>query len=72
MQPHLDFGHGAAYEPRVSSPQLLKSLAQAALKDVKGSEEIIEAHFNHHKTIQADLLPPKPINLVMHQGYNSR
>ena len=69
---HLDFGHGAAYEPRVSSPELLKSLAQAALKNVKGSEEIIESHFNHSQMIHADLLPSKPINLVMHQGYNSR
>ena len=67
---HLDMNHHQGYEPRVHSEHLVKSLAEAALKNVPGSKQVIERSFakgpiyDPHK-----LLPNKPINQVMHGPY---
>ena len=67
---HLDMNIHAGYEPRVVSEDLLKSLAESALKHVPGSKQVIEQAFNKGPIHDPHrLLPNKPINQVFHGPY---
>lgn len=65
-----NLNHAAAYEPRISQKHLLKSFAEKALANVPGSQQVIDKHFNT-ELIKPELNPPKPIDLVMHLGYDA-
>ncbi len=64
----LNFHPAAAYEPRVHDEKLLKSLAQAAFKNIPNSQPVIDKHFNKQPVL-SELRLPKPINLVFHPPY---
>ena len=62
--------HHAAFEPRVHTEHLLKSLAEAALKNIPGSRQIIEQAFAKGPIVdQHRILPNKPMNQVFHGPY---
>ena len=43
---HLNLHQSAAYEPRITQPNLLKSFAEKALANVPGSQTVIDKHFD--------------------------
>ena len=57
-----------AYTPRVSHKNSLKQIAQAALKHIPGSQELIQKTFDP-KPVPAELPIEKPVNLMMHTGF---
>ena len=67
---HLDRNHHAAYEPRVSNKGLLKSLAESALKEIPGSQRVIDQAFNVGPINDPHrILPTKPMNKALHGPY---
>ena len=65
---HKDMNFAQGYEPRVTSKPLLKTLAQAALKNVPGSAKLIAEHFGTDN-VKGRLLPARPVNMAMHLGW---
>ena len=63
-----NIGHAAAGEPKVTSSHLVEQLARAALKNVPGSEAVLNKHFNKG-LIKPEIKTKKIENLVMHSGY---
>ena len=65
---NLNFHHAQVDTPRVTSSHFVKQLAEQALKHVPGSADAIERAFST-KPIVPELLPKKPMNLVMHMPH---
>ncbi len=57
-----------AYVPRIRSKALQQKLAQAALKNIPGSEKLIQKVFET-KPVPNELPLAKPVDLVMHTGF---
>ena len=64
---HLDFSHGHAAEMRVHTPKLVESVARAALRDVPGSQKILDQHFPKGDSQQN---APKPAPIKPQQWYD--
>ena len=54
---HLDISPANALEMRVSKPHLVEELARAALKDVPGSNKILDEHFKRGRVHQLRKAP---------------
>ena len=68
MHSNLNFNHDQATRASVSSKNLVKTLAESALKHVAGSQKAIERTFST-KPIEPELKAPKAINLVLHMAH---
>ena len=67
---HLNFHQSQGQQLRVASKQMLKSLAQSALKNIPGAEKAIREHFPEGNVKDPhQLFPPKPKNLAYHLGW---
>ena len=70
MDTHLDMSPGIHDEPKVSSPELVKKIAHAAVKNIPGATLKVNKYFNKARwNIPFALKPPKPINLTYHLGW---
>ena len=57
-----------AYTPRIHSTQAKMQVARAALKNIPGSEELIQKTFQP-KPVPRELPAEKPVNLILHTGF---
>jgi hypothetical protein len=59
------------YRPRISQHNNQERLARAALKNVKGSEQVINKIFSK-QLIQPSLKPAKTTDMIYHHGFDTR
>ena len=57
-----------AYTPRIQSKEAKMQVARAALKNIPGSEELIQKTFQP-KPVPRELPAEKPVNLILHTGF---
>ena len=57
------------YKPRIGQTQHLKTIAQAAFKNIPGGAQLIEKHFGNG-VFPRGLTQAKQINQVMHHGFD--
>ena len=57
------------YKPRIGQTQHLKAIAQAAFQHLPHAAPIIEKHFGS-RVVPKGLSQPRPVNLVMHHGFD--
>jgi hypothetical protein len=60
---------GEGYKPRIGQKQHLKTIAQAAFKNIPGAQPLIERHFGT-QVHPRGLIPAPQKNLVMHHGFD--
>ena len=57
------------YKPRIGQKQHLKTIAQAAFKNIPGAQPLIEHHFGT-QVYPRGLTQAPQTNLVMHHGFD--
>ena len=62
--------HQEGFRPRIGSRKNLRRLAQAALKNIPGTQELIQKHFDTIP-VKPELTPVPQRNLIMHTGYDT-
>ena len=60
---------GEGYKPRIGQKHHLKTIAQAAFKNIPGAQLLIEKHFGTQAHPQG-LIQARQTNLVMHTGFD--
>lgn len=60
---------GEGYKPRIGQKHLLKQIAEAAFKNVPSAHPLFEKHFGT-SMVPSGLKQAKPVNLVMHHGFD--
>ena len=67
---HINFHPSVANEARIHSEDKVQRLAEAALKNIKGSQEHIDSHFNKGPwEIPYSFAPKKHVNLPFSLGW---
>lgn len=67
---HFNLSHGAATEHRVHGPQLVESIAKAALRKVPGSRALLQKHFP-----KGESFPRRPAQIkpqLYYSGYGTK
>jgi len=57
-----------AYQPRITQKMSKQQIAQAALKNIPGSEQLIQKTFTP-KPVPREIPSETPVDLVMHTGF---
>ena len=67
---HEDISHNNGVEMRVSTPKLVESLARAALKNIPGSQALLDQHFRKEEEF-VGLKPRKLQHQKLYDGYGT-
>ena len=67
---HEDISHSNGVEMRISTPKLVESLARAALKNVPGSQVLLDQHFRKTEET-AEIKPSKLQHQKLYDGYGT-